>query len=408
LGKYLAIEITRQGYWLCKKPDGSETRHVAEPEAFEEGANAALANPGQTVRIVPAEYRVVASVTAPPVEPPPPPPPPVEPPPPTGAEPYALGAVPFAYSWPAPPVPTRTIQVATMAQFQAAVQQSGVRIVVAAGTYQGNLNVTGSDLDIVATGATIRGGVLSWGNYATARPARVRWTGGDLIDGGMVLTPVDDLLVNGFNIDNLASVSPEGLHNLTGISGMQPQGWNRQAWINSTIRLRGGSGSGGWAFYSSPMQRGNGNLILANVKVQTTGGQNNRFMGITNLIIVDSVFNPDGLSANGMRIHDSTTNVYMRDSWVRGIFKLDQTNTSDTGPQVLNAHFLRVAHYDQAFGGFAIQGGSPNTGTVRESTVYSGAGGGTPSVSPMTGSGNRHLPWDGVTVPDYSAVGARR
>jgi hypothetical protein len=334
-----------------------------------------------------ATNRVPVNVTADAVTPPPPPPdepPPPPPPPPTGSEPYPLGVVPFSYSWPSPPVTSRTIQVNTMAQFQSAVQTNGARVEVAPGVYTGTLNVSGSDLDVVMSNmATCRGCQLNWGNYATVvRPARVRWTGGNFVDGGLVLMPIDDLLVNDVHIDNLASNSPEGIHNLTGSVGSYwtgqgvRQGWNRQAWINSTIRLRGGSSSGGWAFFSNPHGAssafGNGNLILANVKVQTTGGQNNRFMAITNLVIVDSVFNPDGLSANGMRIHQSTTNVYMRDSWVRGLWKLDPTNGSDFGPQVLNA------------------------------------GGGTPSVSPMTGSGNRHLPWDGVTVPNYSAVGARR
>jgi hypothetical protein len=370
-----------------------------------------------------ATNRVPVNVTADAVTPPPPPPdepPPPPPPPPTGSEPYPLGVVPFSYSWPSPPVTSRTIQVNTMAQFQSAVQTNGARVEVAPGVYTGTLNVSGSDLDVVMSNmATCRGCQLNWGNYATVvRPARVRWTGGNFVDGGLVLMPIDDLLVNDVHIDNLASNSPEGIHNLTGSVGSYwtgqgvRQGWNRQAWINSTIRLRGGSSSGGWAFFSNPHGAssafGNGNLILANVKVQTTGGQNNRFMAITNLVIVDSVFNPDGLSANGMRIHQSTTNVYMRDSWVRGLWKLDPTNGSDFGPQVLNATFLRVAHYDQALDVLMLQGVSPNRGTVTDSVVYSNAGGGTPSVSPMTGSGNRHLPWDGVTVPNYSAVGARR
>ncbi|MBX3707353.1 MAG: hypothetical protein KF911_12050 [Pseudomonadales bacterium] len=322
-------------------------------------------------------------------------------------EPYDLGSVPFAFSWPDPPITQRTIEVTTIEQFRSAVQQSNARVLVAAGNYRGNLNVTGSDLDIVVSNNATITGVLVWGNgLVSQRPARIRWTGGNLIDGGMQLQPIEDLLVNDFFIDNLASNSPEGIHNLTGLSGVQRQGWNRMAWINSTIRLRGGSSAGGWAFYTSP--NGGSDLILANVKVQTTAGQNNRFMGVRNLIIVDSAFNPDGLSANGMRIHNSSSNVFMRDSIVRGIFKMDPVNQSDTGPQVINGTFLRVSRFDATYGSFAFQGLSPNSGSVRDSIVYSGSGGGAPSVSPMTGSGNRVLAWDGNTMPDYSHIGARR
>jgi hypothetical protein len=64
------IDITRQGYWLCKKADGTESRHVAEPEAFQECTNDAFANPGRPSLIVPAEYRITATLPAPPTVPP--------------------------------------------------------------------------------------------------------------------------------------------------------------------------------------------------------------------------------------------------------------------------------------------------------------------------------------------------
>lgn len=321
---------------------------------------------------------------------------------------YDLGSVPFSYSWPEEPSVSQVINVTanSFAELQSAVSQSNAQVIVPAGTYVGDLHITGSDLDVVLSeDATIQG-VLTWGDYAApVRTARVRWTGGNL-EGGMRAQPIDDLLVDNFYVDSDANISPEGINNMSGVSGAQPSGWNRMAWINSTIKLR--NGTGGWAWY----QAGDGqDMIMANVKMISEGSQNNRFIGITNLIIVDSVFNPDGLSTNGMRIHNSTTNVFMRDSWMQSFFKMDEVNEDDTGPQVLNGTFLRVDRYEEnAWGTFAFFGDAPNTGTVNDSTIYSQnePTTGTPSLGTLTGSGNTLQPWDGVTVPNHSNVGAVR
>jgi hypothetical protein len=141
--------------------------------------------------------------------------------------------------------------------------------------------------------------------------------------------------------------------------------------------------------------------MLGNCKVLSVG-QNNRFTGINNLSIFDSVFNPDGASTNGMRIQGGCTDVWVRDSWSRNLFKLDQVNTELSPPAATN---VRFDNYDRYYYAYAFQTPLANTGTVVNSTLY----GGTFSVSPLTdGGGNTSASWDGSTVPDYSEVGAIR
>jgi hypothetical protein len=324
------------------------------------------------------------------------------------AEPYDLSGfgIDFSYDWPTAPVTTTTVEVDTCAEWQAAANDTATLVNVAAGSYGAcDITVTGSDLDfVISTSATIDGGALLFRDLDD-----VRWTGGNLVDGDLAGHRFTDLLIDNFCVNNFAENSDE-INNFVDDNSTATNGaWSRFAIINSTFALYGNTGTAGsWAFYVNPdgFPAGptTGNLILANFKVLSTG-QNNRFMAADNTVIVDSVFNPDGVSANGMRIHQESTNVYMADSWIRGIFKLD-----GTGAQVVNAEFDNVDQYDQT-SGWSVQAGADNTGTVLNSTLYNASGGSWSAVHPSDftdGGGNTWAAWDGTTVPDHSAVGADR
>jgi hypothetical protein len=325
-----------------------------------------------------------------------------------GGDPYDLSGfgIDFAYDWPTAPVTTTTVEVDTCAEWQAAANDTATLVNVAAGSYGAcDITVTGSDLDfVISTSATIDGGALLFRDLDD-----VRWTGGNLVDGDLAGHRFTDLLIDNFCVNNFAENSDE-INNFVDDNSTATNGaWSRFAIINSTFALYGNTGTAGsWAFYVNPdgFPAGptTGNLILANFKVLSTG-QNNRFMAADNTVIVDSVFNPDGVSANGMRIHQESTNVYMADSWIRGIFKLD-----GTGAQVVNAEFDNVDQYDQT-SGWSVQAGADNTGTVLNSTLYNASGGSWSAVHPSDftdGGGNTWAAWDGTTVPDHSAVGADR
>jgi hypothetical protein len=284
-----------------------------------------------------------------------------------GDEPYDLSgfSIHFDYSWPTAPVTTTTVNVDTCAEWQAAANDVATTVNVAAGNYGAcDITVTGSDLDfVISTSATIDGGTVAFVGLS-----EVRWTGGNLVDGGMRANSFNDLLIDDFCVNNFADNSDE-IHNFVDDSNGGTGAWSRLAIINSTFALYGNTAGGGsWALYINPdgFPEGatDGNLILANFKVKSDGGQNNRFMAADNTIIVDSVFNPDGLSVNGMRFHQSSTDVFIGDTWIRGLWKMDPTNGADTGPSVVNARFDNVDSYYNDLGVFGLQGSTPNTGTA--------------------------------------------
>jgi hypothetical protein len=300
----------------------------------------------------------------------------------------------FSYSMPADPVTTRDVTVTTASQFNSEAATAGTLIRVNS-SFSGNVSITANDIDVVmSNSATITGNLtLGGGSFAN----RIRWTGGN-ISGLMQGVRYADALFDNFQ------VTAEG-------NGAAPIDLNvpvsavaRVAFINTTFRVAGGSSSNGWALYFA----GGTDLIFANIAVFSIG-QNNRFMASNRLLIVDSVFNPDGASGNGMRIHDASNNVWIKDCWSRGLFKLDATNTGDTGPSVTNALFDNYDRYDNVTG-YALHGSGAawvnnNTGEVRNSSAY----GATFSAGHLTnGGGNTSESWDGSTVPDYSTVGASR
>jgi hypothetical protein len=224
----------------------------------------------------------------------------------------------------------------------------------------------------------------------------------------MVLDPINDLLVDDFFVNNDADVSPEQSHNMSGVVGSTwtalgvQQGWERVAFINSTIGLYDAPSSAGyWAYYSVRPVGTGGGLILANVKL-ISDGQSNRFMDQEGLIIVDSVFNPDGASYNGWRVHQESNNVFARDLTVVGSIQMNQPGANAT-----NCTILRLNAYSTD-GAEILHSGS-NTGELTDSTFHHSTGGTFPGSGDLDdGGGNTWVSWDGSTLPDFSSYGAQR
>lgn len=343
-----------------------------------------------------------------------------------GSLPYDLtngGArsLPFAATFPtAPSIDGPTVDVSNIVDLQTAIDAGNRVINIGSGLTLsgGNVYIRGTDVEVNCPNSTTFDGThFWWGNYNTTRPARIKWTGGNLVDGGMYAFAFNDLLIDDLYVDNLCSVSNENVHNFSGFAGTETHGWQRLAILNSTFGLRGGgalAGGSGWALfvggdYGVPAYD---DLIIANTKFLEDGNQVARIMGVTNLIIADSVFNPTGEAINGLRLHHGCTNVWLVDGWSRNIMMIGETDAeTDPGPGVVNAVFERFDRY--ALDGAYTYGDPPNanSGILEGCTLYSalGAGDGSTSVLDFTdGSGNSREAWDGSTVPDHSLVGAVR
>ncbi len=314
----------------------------------------------------------------------------------SGDTPYDLGNVPFAYSWPAPPSTGTSQTVSTISQLQSAVAVSGNRITIPAsfGTQSGNVTVTGSDIEIImSNSATINGQIQLGG--AGNRATRIRWTGGNMTGGPFRIDSADDVLIDDFH-----SITDGRENSWTG-GGGTGQGIRRLAVVNSTIEVINQTNNA-WAIFTSATP--NEDWILANVKV-ISSGQNNRLQNIARLIIVDSIFNPDGRSVNSFRTHYDNTDVYVRDTILGAGGWLADGMGGNLG--IVNGTFERVTKYGNP-GAFVTN--SEQTGTFNDGTLYSANG--TPGqeafIGGFTGSNNIIRAWDGQATPDGSSYGANR
>jgi hypothetical protein len=323
----------------------------------------------------------------------------------------------FAYSTPADPVTTQEITVTTAAQFNAYAgptpttgTANGWRITIGA-SFSGNIQIGANDIDVVMSNSltisgrlTITGGSSGVGGTYVER---IRWTGGNV--GTLYAQRVRDLLLDDF----YCVATPATATGSADINNTIGGGWDgsgnpafaRVAIINSWMDVNDPNTAGDqmrWALVT-PSSYVNYDLIIANTKL-TSNQQNNRFQNVTRMLIVDSVFNPNGASVNGMRMHYECTNVWVKDSWSRLLFKMDAAG-SESVNSAINVLF---DNYDRYYNdlNYALHGSKANTGEIRNSTFY---GQQALSYAPLTnGGGNSSVTWDGSTVPDYSTVGAIR
>ena len=309
----------------------------------------------------------------------------------------------FAYSTPADPVTTRQVTVTSASQFNSEAATNGTEITINS-SFSGNVTITGNDIDVImSNGATITGN-LQLGSFSF-RSTRVRWTGGN-ISGRLLGNNFQDYLFDDFYLD-----SGSGFNDLTAAN----QRFDRLAFINTTIRNTPSGGGNDWALFvlQRPTDQHRG-IIFANFKIMSNGGLHAwRLQSVNDIMIVDSVGNPDGLATSGLRIHLNSTDVWIKDSWVRGNFHINEVSGSDGYPQVVNALFDNLDRYE-GIGTYAFFAPVTvnNSGEIRNSRHSSTAGAGSGTISAgggiTVGSGNDRVAWNGSTVPDYSNVGAIR
>lgn len=310
---------------------------------------------------------------------------------------YDLGNVPFSYNWPAQPSTTSSQTVTTMSQLQSAVNVDGNLITIPAsfGTQSGNVTITGSDIEIVMSNSATINGAIQIG-AGTNRATRIRWTGGNMTGGPLEINSADDVLINDFH------ATTDGEANAWTGGGGTGQGTRRLAVLNSTIRVVNVTNNA-WAIYTSPTP--NEDFIFANLKV-VGSGQNNRLQNIRNLIIVDSILNPDGQSVNSFRTHDDCTNVYVRDTIIGPGGWLADPRHGALG--IANGTFERVTKYSNLS---AFLTDYEQTGTFNNGTLYSvnGTPGQEAGIGGFSGSNNRIVSWDGSSLHhDASQYGAVR
>ena len=320
-----------------------------------------------------------------------------------GDPPYDLGPLPAIVrdvEWPREPEPSSTVNVSNDTQFQAALSRDGVRVRVAAGSYR-SANVSCRNCEFVLDqGATVNGSLTFSGS-------RIRWLGGRVEGGPVNQTGAGDLLIDGLYARTNGRIN--------NFSGPAAAPWNRVALVNTTLEVFNGSESGTWAFYIQRAADGvpfrGRNLILANVRLESDG-QNNRINSVENLVVVDSYYNSNLTSYNGLRLHFGIRDMYMRDTIIVGS---NITCCGSPAPtQIINGVFERVTRYSELSNAFSVGiGRLTQNVTINDCETFSTGGvsgygiGSPPELGVATGTNPPVRLWDGATVPDGFPYGRR-
>lgn len=315
---------------------------------------------------------------------------------PSNSTPYDLGSVPFPIAWPVPPNTVETVNVTanSHASLAAAVARSNVRVVVPAGTYNGNLSQWGNDVDLVMNnGATVNGSV----DFANRQ--RIRWTGGN-VSGSRFNA--------GGSTSDMLFVDVRILGNGSGTTNENGNNWlgnhSRIAFVHCTIRYVDDQ-PGTWGLFTL-QGRTNSDWIIAGTRIDSTFTAF-RLQNIQNVVVVDSAFQSEGLGPTGMRFN-AANNVLLRNIVNRGGIHLNYSQDGGAFPDISNLTAIRVDKYsNQSTWAWTASG---STGTVSNSNVYTvgGADGAQASVSPFTGTNNVVRAWNGTDMPSTANIGARR
>lgn len=313
-------------------------------------------------------------------------------------------SIPFSYNLPSEPTTTREVTVTSAAQFNSAARTAGTRIIIGA-SFSGNISIAADDIDVVMSNSDTISGLLSMDpGYAINR---IRWTGGNIDAGGQLQTwrGVADLL-----IDDLRILGRVDLHRISGMRGCE-----RVAIINSTLDTRGASGFVDFTLYShNDTSTQHEDIIIANVAAHNGSNSPIRIQAASRVVIVESAFNPENSSDTGFRFSSGSNQTFVagrvdKPTYIVG--RIHLTYTSPTNVAVTNSTWENVVQYrdfNQAFLHLSV----PNSGVVRNHTLYSpsGAGGQIGSLSPFSdGGGNGAVrAWDGRSLPDASNYGAQR
>lgn len=318
----------------------------------------------------------------------------------------------FSPAFARPPSTTGgTENVTTIAEFQAAVALSNRIIQVAAGTYVGNLTITGSNLLILmSNSATLRGNVtIASGN------TRLHFRGGNY---GDLTTPCLFTLsgTNGALSDILFDdVVLEGVWQATGNGVI-----SRVTVINTTVDgdSQGDFALDGTFFASSnlPSARFN-DWFLGNVKMdnRSAGNYVNRFQRMDRIMIVDSAMNMLSTghpgTVAGLRFGELTRRGHVENTLV-GNRIYAALNSGGGIQQFEKVRFQNVERYTRGSATLwatRFAGNPPNDGVVNGCTVHSDVGGAGTSFALgddlVTEDGNNLIVSYSV-LPDVSSYGA--
>ncbi len=334
-------------------------------------------------------------------------------------EPFDLSGYDFShfqtgsYSWPSPPVTTSVENVTTIGEFQSAVSMSDVLINVAAGTYTGDINITGSNVDIVmSNSATLNGLAYSSQGYGGPWSSHIRWTGGNidmgtgsLAAGSTAWLGVEDVLFQ--DIDWLGNMFLERDFDT------QTRTPKRIAFVEVTMDNRNISASGDFTFFNSPSATSGEDLIFANSKFYNKNNNCLRIQRFDRAIFVECATNIGDDGVGGFRFSNGC-----KDALVAGkaskpciIVGLIHLENASEDYCIIDSLWDNIDRYDTSNRQFALQGAKNNTGTVSNiefnSDLSPAAVGG---ISPLTTGENvpDTISWDGSTYPDVSSYGAQR
>lgn len=315
--------------------------------------------------------------------------------------------VPFVYNSPADPVVTGIINVTANdgSGLLTAVRTPNTTVNVPAGTYNVSLTGLADDVDIIMhDGATVVGGVDIGGVN------RLRWTGGNVVgnrfegEGGGAMS---DVLLQNINID----VDSADFNNGNTFNGANA----RVAWLDITLNVLTNQ-IGTWGVYTAP-NAGNTDWIFSNVNIETGNSPFNgnpaafRLQGITRLIIADSALqaqNPTSSNRTAWRLH-SIVDGYLDNVIAVGNVLWNYSNTIG-GTDITNVDYRNSTIYSSSSANqlAATVGSSAGTNTMTSNSVIRvGSSAGALNTTPFVNAGGNTLaPWDGVSFPDVSAIGA--
>lgn len=234
-------------------------------------------------------------------------------------------SIPFAVNWPAPPITTQTTNVSTMAEWQAAVQVPQNRIIVAAGTYLGTLNITADDIDIVMdNGATLGSATPNAADLIIDNVSRLRWTGGTVWRGDSDTSGT----ISALRWDNVTDQLWDDVI-FYGSLGYDISA--RIAWINCTIDHSATAEEFSFVCFD-PVNATYSDFIFANVRAEADAPDSHstfRLQGIQRCTIVDSAFNmgfgKDGFQgpdfkSTGLSMRSGCNDVFMENVSIGGTF----------------------------------------------------------------------------------------
>lgn len=322
--------------------------------------------------------------------------------------------IPHAVTWPTAPTTTTTVNVSTMAAWQAAVAQSGVLINVAAGSYVGDLNFTGNDIDIVMSNGATLFGAPHMNPGANARISRLRWTGGNIRSGTtqVVLRAVRDVLFNDVHFTGAFILH----RNTTLVASTE-----RFAFMNSTLDGRESGQDHPFMVQQDAATPFHVDIILANTKFFGALNSATRLQQSLRITVFESYFacvSGGGTLLTGFRISENTDSVFVggRDTKrtkITGRVHLNHIESLPGPYAVINSVWNGLDRYNTPDGGGAAFLNVPsNTGTVSNMSTFmpTNVGSPPPGISPFTTGPNVTAvqAWDGTTLPDSAAYGAIR